>query len=44
MDFAAIEYLQGIPVWEPAIVSGKKVNQIINLTIKFTPEEKDQDG
>ena len=43
MDFAAIECLQGMPVWEPAIVSGKKMNQTITLTIKFAPEEKDQD-
>lgn len=39
MDFAAIECLQGMPTWQPAIVSGKKVSEVVTLPIKFSLAE-----
>ncbi|MFT5667431.1 MAG: TonB family protein [Vicingaceae bacterium] len=36
MDFSAIECLQGMPKWNPAIKNGKKTNQKQTLPIKFS--------
>ena len=37
-DFAAIECLMCMPVWEPAQVEGKKVNSTVVLPIRFARE------
>ncbi|MBL4710754.1 MAG: TonB family protein [Flavobacteriales bacterium] len=38
MDFSAVECLQGMPIWEPAIKDGKKVNSIVVIPVKFSGE------
>lgn len=39
MDFAAIECLQGMPSWVPAIQSGKKISQNVTLPITFSSKD-----
>ena len=41
MDFAAIECLQGMPIWNPAIEQGKKVNQVVIIPVQFSPSEQE---
>ena len=41
MDFAAIECLQGMPIWNPAIEQGKKVNQVVTIPVQFSPSEQE---
>lgn len=37
-NFAAIECLMGMPIWEPAVMDGKKVNSTVVLPIRFQRE------
>jgi TonB family protein len=39
LDYSAIETLQGMPYWEPAVKDGKKVNSKVKLPVLFKPEE-----
>lgn len=39
LDYSAIETLQGMPYWEPAIKDGKKVNSKVKVPVYFKPEE-----
>ena len=40
MDIAAIECLEGMPFWEPAVKDGKKVNSTVVISVKFTSDDK----
>ncbi len=39
LDYSAIETLQGMPYWEPAMKDGKKVNSKVKLPVLFKPDE-----
>ncbi len=39
MDFTAVECLQGMPTWNPAIEQGKKVSQVVTIPVQFSPSE-----
>ena len=39
MDLSAVECLQGMPLWEPAIIDGKKANSIVTVPVKFQAKE-----
>lgn len=39
MNFSAVECLQGMPVWEPAVKEGKKVNSVVVIPVKFSAED-----
>lgn len=36
MDLAAVECLQGMPLWEPAVKEGKKINSTVIIPVKFS--------
>lgn len=39
LDFSAVETLQGMPMWEPAIKNGKKVESKVKVDVLFKPED-----
>ena len=39
MDLSAVECLQGMPYWEPAVQDGKKVNSVVIIPVKFSSED-----
>jgi TonB family protein len=39
LDYSAVETLQGMPIWEPAVKDGKKVESKMTLPVYFKPDE-----
>ncbi|MEQ8909802.1 MAG: energy transducer TonB [Vicingaceae bacterium] len=39
LDYSAIETLQGMPRWEPAIKNGKEVDSKVKVPVYFKPDE-----
>lgn len=39
LDFSAVETLQGMPMWEPAVKNGKKVESKVKVDVLFKPED-----